>query len=69
MYYLYCVFQLYNIMYYCWSKDPKDRPSYRELIDSLESLLLSEVDYIQLDRFPDHGYYNFITNSQSGELL
>ena len=56
-------------MYYCWSKDPKDRPSYRELIDSLESLLLSEVDYIQLDRFPDHGYYNFITNSQSGELL
>ena len=61
--------QLYNIMYYCWSKDPENRPSYGELIESLENLLMSEVEYIQLDRFPDHGYYNFIASSQSGELL
>ncbi|KAK3866217.1 hypothetical protein Pcinc_028242 [Petrolisthes cinctipes] len=63
-----CRREVYNIMYYCWDKDQKERPSFIELVTTLEGLLLSEVEYIQLDKFPDHTYYNFITE-QSDELL
>ncbi|CAH0559226.1 unnamed protein product [Brassicogethes aeneus] len=62
-----CRRELYNIMYYCWDKDPKQRPSFSECIELLEKLLVSETDYIELERFPDHSYYNMM--SFSGEKL
>lgn len=62
-----CRRELYNIMYYCWDKDPKERPNFTELVDLLEQLLLTETEYIDLDRFPDHSYYNIV--SLSGEKL
>lgn len=58
-----CRRELYNIMYYCWDKDPKERPSFNELIKLLEQLLLTETDYIELERFPDHSYYNMVNLS------
>ncbi|XP_037797711.1 tyrosine kinase receptor Cad96Ca-like [Penaeus monodon] len=63
-----CRREIYNIMYYCWDKDSKERPSFTELVHTLEGLLLSEVEYIELDRFPDHSYYNF-TSENTSELL
>ncbi|XP_055300953.1 tyrosine kinase receptor Cad96Ca [Sitodiplosis mosellana] len=62
-----CRRELYNIMYYCWAKDPQDRPSFSELVKLLDKLLLTEMDYIQLEHFPDHNYYNML--SLSGEKL
>ncbi|XP_058789802.1 fibroblast growth factor receptor 4-like [Phymastichus coffea] len=62
-----CKRELYNIMYYCWDKEPSHRPSFSELVKLLEGLLLNEIDYIELDRFPDHSYYNVI--NLSGEKL
>jgi fibroblast growth factor receptor 1 len=62
-----CRRELYNIMYYCWDKDPKQRPSFTECVQLLEKLLMSETDYIELERFPDHSYYNMM--SLSGEKL
>ncbi|CAG9853774.1 unnamed protein product [Phyllotreta striolata] len=62
-----CRRELYNIMYYCWDKDPKERPSFSELLELLEKLLMTETDYIELERFPDHSYYNVM--SLSGEKL
>lgn len=62
-----CKREMYNIMYYCWDPDPNERPSFSELTCLLDKLLVSENDYIELDRFPDHSYYN-ITNL-SGEKL
>ncbi|XP_015520313.2 tyrosine kinase receptor Cad96Ca isoform X1 [Neodiprion virginianus] len=62
-----CKRELYNIMYYCWDKDPACRPSFTELVNLAEGLLLDETDYIELDRFPDHSYYNVL--SLSGEKL
>ncbi|CAG9824030.1 unnamed protein product [Phaedon cochleariae] len=62
-----CRRELYNIMYYCWDKDPKERPSFCECVELLEKLLLSETDYIELERFPDHSYYNMM--GMSGEKL
>ncbi|XP_031831632.1 tyrosine kinase receptor Cad96Ca [Nomia melanderi] len=62
-----CKRELYNIMYYCWDKDPACRPSFGELVGLTEGLLLDETDYIELDRFPDHSYYNVL--NLSGEKL
>ncbi|XP_066600812.1 tyrosine kinase receptor Cad96Ca [Prorops nasuta] len=62
-----CKRELYNIMYYCWDKDPSCRPSFGELVSLAEGLLLDETDYIELDRFPDHSYYNVL--NLSGEKL
>lgn len=53
-----CKREVYNIMFYCWEKDPDQRPAFRELVELLENLLASETDYIMLENFPEHSYYN-----------
>lgn len=62
-----CKREMYNIMFYCWDKDPTERPTFTELVLWLDKLLVSENDYIELDRFPDHSYYNI--SNLSGEKL
>lgn len=62
-----CKRELYNIMFYCWDKEPMRRPTFTELVSLAENLLLDETDYIELDRFPDHSYYNVL--NLSGEKL
>ncbi|KAE8737220.1 Tyrosine kinase receptor Cad96Ca-like, partial [Frankliniella occidentalis] len=62
-----CRRELYNIMFYCWDQEAKDRPDFSELVQRTEDLLLTETDYIELERFPDHSYYNM--SSLSGEKL
>lgn len=54
-------------MYYCWSNDPNDRPSFGDLVKMLDRLLHTEMEYIELERFPEHNYYNII--SLSGEKV
>ena len=56
-------------MYYCWDKDPQKRPSFAELVSLLDNILCSQNDYIELDRFPDHGYYNILKPGTTGEKL
>ncbi|XP_013144966.1 PREDICTED: tyrosine kinase receptor Cad96Ca isoform X2 [Papilio polytes] len=53
-----CRRELYNIMYYCWEAEPSARPDFKEVVAMLERLLCTEMDYIELERFPDHSYYN-----------
>ncbi|XP_053603646.1 tyrosine kinase receptor Cad96Ca isoform X2 [Plodia interpunctella] len=53
-----CRRELYNIMYYCWEAEPPGRPDFKEVVAMLEKLLCTETDYIELERFPDHSYYN-----------
>ncbi|XP_060645798.1 tyrosine kinase receptor Cad96Ca [Drosophila nasuta] len=62
-----CRRELYNIMYYCWSHDVNERPTFAEIIKMLDKLLHTEMDYIELERFPDHNYYNIV--NLSGEKL
>lgn len=64
-----CKRELYNIMYYCWAQNPDDRPTFSDLVTFLKHLLFSETDYIELDRFPDRDYYNYMPNQTSGEKL
>lgn len=53
--------------YYCWSADAASRPGFAEIVETLEKLLLTEMDYIELDRFPEHSYYNL--SGLSGEKV
>ncbi|XP_050080269.1 tyrosine kinase receptor Cad96Ca [Anopheles maculipalpis] len=62
-----CRRELYNIMFYCWAHDPNERPGFPEVVDMLDRLLQTETDYIELERFPDHNYYNML--NMSGEKL
>ncbi|XP_058466436.1 tyrosine kinase receptor Cad96Ca [Malaya genurostris] len=62
-----CRRELYNIMFYCWAKDPNERPDFPEVVEMLDRLLQTETDYIELERFPDHNYYNML--NMSGEKL
>jgi len=58
---------IYNIMFYCWDKDATERPSFTQLVKDFEALLTKETDYIDLNQFPDHAYYNEV--SLSGEKI
>ncbi|XP_049289889.1 tyrosine kinase receptor Cad96Ca [Anopheles funestus] len=62
-----CRRELYNIMFYCWAHDPNERPGFPEVVEMLDRLLQTETDYIELERFPDHNYYNML--NMSGEKL
>ncbi|KAI1292182.1 Tyrosine kinase receptor Cad96Ca [Halotydeus destructor] len=63
-----CKREMYNVMFYCWMTDPNERPAFDDIVQMLDKLLVSENDYLELARFPDHAYYNIITNL-SGEKL
>jgi len=62
-----CDREIYNMMFYCWDKDPTERPTFTNLVQNLESLLTAGTDYIDLNQFPDHAYYNEV--SLSGERV
>jgi fibroblast growth factor receptor 1 len=62
-----CKREIYNIMYYCWNKNPDERPSFSALVQDFETLLVKETDYIDLNMFPEHAYYNEL--SLSGEKV
>jgi len=62
-----CDREIYNIMFYCWDSDPAERPTFSQLVKDFESMLLKETDYIDLNQFPDHAYYNEV--SLSGERV
>lgn len=55
-----CKEEFYNIMARCWSHCPVNRPTFKEVAIELEKLLLSENNYIELDQYPEHAYYNIL---------
>ena len=42
----------------CWEKEPKERPTFSDLVRDFEQLLVKEMDYIDLNLFPENDYYN-----------
>jgi fibroblast growth factor receptor 1 len=60
--------EIYNYMYYCWDADPKNRPDFGEIRVNLDKLLSTSADYIELERYTEHNYYNILHNI-SGEKL
>lgn len=65
----YCHSQLFEIMSKCWSQKPEERPTFKKLVKQLDELLLSANNYIELDQYPDHNYYNIPMMAAPFELL
>lgn len=64
-----CREEFYDIMYQCWHHDPEKRPTFRKLADDLDVLVQSENDYIQLDKYPEHAYYNINKNAEKEMVI
>lgn len=43
-----CSDEIYDIMLTCWKANPKERPSFEELVHLTESLLNAEADYLEV---------------------
>lgn len=65
----YCHSMLYSIMSKCWLENSNERPTFSWLVKQFDELLLSANDYIELDQYPDHNYYNISKSSAPYELL
>lgn len=59
-----CKEEFYQIMASCWLENPAQRPNFKELAQRLEKLLISENDYIELDQYPEHAYYNILSTDE-----
>ena len=54
----------------CWNADPSNRPEWSgpdSLITYFEKQLCQEKDYIELNMYPEHEYYN--EKDLSGEKI
>ena len=43
----------YSLMTDCWKYDPDERPTFPELVERLEELMLKEVDYHTFDKLDE----------------
>lgn len=59
-----CSDEFYHLMSQCWLHDSALRPTFKEVANEFEQLLLSDNDYIKLDQYPEHAYYNIIYNEE-----
>ena len=65
-----CKRGVYNFMCCCWNADPSNRPEWsgpNSLITYFERQLCQEKDYIELNMYPEHEYYN--EKDLSGEKI
>ena len=73
MLYAVILFFSYAIMRSCWKSEPKDRPSFTDLVTEINSLLYDLRDYLPVidsqdnsiddsscESSPDHGYQSII---------
>lgn len=64
---LLCSLFSYSVMKDCWKQDPDERPSFQQLLERLEQLMLQEVDYFQFDKLDESKDYYAVQYSKSEE--
>ncbi|CAH1780594.1 unnamed protein product [Owenia fusiformis] len=60
-----CPDALYDIMTQCWKENPKDRPTFAELKQSLEQMMNSNDDYLDFSLDEDRDYYQIVKTGSS----
>ncbi|XP_038056081.1 fibroblast growth factor receptor 2-like [Patiria miniata] len=63
-----CKKQLYSIMRSCWHTNPKARPTFQDVVESLEALLSEEMEYITVGNI-DEGIYEVPRIMEENEKL
>ena len=51
----------------CWKQDPDERPSFEELVERVEQMLLQEVEYFDLNKMDESKDY-YREESKTGEI-
>lgn len=52
----------------CWKQKPYERPSFPELVERLEQLMLQEVEYLDFNLLDETKDYYQVTESNTGEI-
>ena len=52
----------------CWKKDPDERPSFEELVERVEQMLLQEAEYFDLDKMDESKDYYRVQESKTAEI-
>ena len=58
----------YTLMTDCWKKDPDERPSFEELVERVEQMLLREVEYFDLNKMDESKDYYRVQESKTAEI-
>ena len=51
----------------CWKQDPDERPSFQELVEDLEKLLLQETEYFEFDKLDESKEYYAVQETTESE--
>ena len=52
----------------CWKQNPDERPSFPELVERLEQLMLQEVEYLDFNLLDETKDYYQVTESNTREI-
>lgn len=62
-----CSDDVYSLMMNCWKQDPDERPSFQELVEDLEKLLLQETEYFEFDKLDESKEYYAVQETTESE--
>ena len=52
----------------CWKQNPDERPSFRELVEKLESTMTEQVEYLDLKQLDETKAYYQVQEPKKGEI-
>ena len=52
----------------CWKQIPDERPSFQELVERLEQLMLQDVEYFDFNKVDETKDYYNVRESKTGEI-
>lgn len=55
----------YSVMSDCWKQDPDERPSFQKLLETMENVILQEVDYFDFAKLDKSKDYYAVQESRS----
>ncbi|KAJ7371966.1 hypothetical protein OS493_021392 [Desmophyllum pertusum] len=62
-----CSGNFYSMMLDCWRQDRDERPSFQELVEKLEQLMLQEVEYIDFDKVDESKDYYHVPETEEND--
>lgn len=60
-----CSNECYSVMRDCWKQDPDERPSFQQLLDTMENVILQEVSYFDLSKLDESKDYYAVQESRA----
>ena len=52
----------------CWKQIPDERPSFQELVERLEQLMLQDVEYFDFNKVDETKDYYNVRESKTGQI-